>query len=304
MGENYYRREPSSDVVDIYTGLDENRLNSLFVKMKNKPSISLQSSLLTTRVTQRSDKQWAFQVSLTNDKYLSVFKVLVSDLVSIVSKETIQMVAERKLVQRYSEWERLFEVAKDKLLSPSQIQGLVGELYFINFKLFPVYGVEATIESWTGPDASNLDFSFSENWFEVKTKSINSHEVTISNENQLQSSREGYLTVISCERTSELSKSSFNLMSLYNLIVEKIENHNIRLTFFEKLAQLGFIPSSDYKDYSYTISGTEYYLVSQNFPKVSIPEDGSISQVKYKLNLPMLSGFRREEETWKNIEKN
>lgn len=301
--ENKYKREVDSDVLGVYSGTDELGRNSLFVKLKNKPSFSFESNLLKSKAILRKDKQWALQVSLTDNNYIGVFRALINDLVSVVAKETIQAVAERKLIQRYSEWQHLFERARKEMLSELQIQGLLGELYFLSFKLMPHMGVDLAVSSWLGPEAGNRDFQLENTWIEVKTKSVNKHTVTISNKDQLVSDQEGFLTVISVEKTSELNSNSYNILSLHRLICSQISDKNIEKKYFEKITKMNFIPNDTYEQYSYSVREIQYFLVNKCFPTIKIPEDGSITNLKYEINLPKIKDFEKEEDEWKNIEQ-
>lgn len=304
MNNNQYKRELDSDVLGVYSGTDEFGRNSLFVKLKNKPKLSFESSLLVSKTTLRKDRFWAFQVSLTDNNYFGVFRVLITDLVEIVSREKLQTLAERKLIQRYSEWQHLFEQVRKERLSDLQIQGLIGELYFLNFKLIPFIGIDRSISSWLGPEAGNRDVQLENTWFEVKTKSVNRDSVVISNKNQLISDQEGFLTIISVEKTSEMNSNSYNLLTLNKLIMEQIFNKENERRYLEKLAKMKFVPHDIYKEHSYDVKNIQYFLVNKNFPRVEIPNDGSIINLKYELNLPKINDFEKEEEEWKNIEQN
>jgi len=303
MKLNRYKREEDSDILGVYSGTDEHGRESLFVKLKNKPDIYFESNLLLSKATLRGDKRWAFQVSLTNNDYLGVFRVLIRDLVMVVSNESNQLVAERKLVRRYSEWQKLFEQAKDVKLTDQQILGLIGELYFLNYQVISNLNIEEGIESWIGPKSANHDFQLQNTWLEVKTKSYNKESVIISNKNQLKSVQPGYLIVISAEKTNSLNENAINLFMLYQLILDQILNKEIEYKFLEKLAKIHFIPSDIYKEYSYEIKKIQYYLINDSFPTVDLPLDGTIINLKYELNLPKLNKFEVGGVEWTNIEK-
>lgn len=301
---NRYKREVDSDVIGIYSGNDELGRNSLLIKLKEKPQVFFESIALVSEVRQRRDRKWTLQVSLKDNNYLGVFRVLIRDLVSVVSDESNQIIAERKLINRYSEWECLFEQAINLKIGKKQIQGLIGELYFLYYELIPHIGVERAVKSWIGPDSGNRDFQMEETWLEIKTKSNNKNSVVISNENQLMSTQIGYLVVITVEESNDLNKASHNLLSLHNLIMNQIYDKYVEAFYLEKLAKVNFIPSEIYAEESFEIKQIKYYIVDNEFPRVIIPNDGSITGVKYELNLSRIINFEREENEWKNIKKN
>ena len=305
MPDNKYKRDARADILDIYFGKDSEERSSLLIILKKKPFILIKSKFLSTEIGLREDNNWAFQVSLTDEKYIGVFKILVSDLINTIENVVHQEAAEKKIINRYNEWQKLFDDRADAELTFFQIQGLVGELYFLKYELFKMYGVNEAIRGWIGPNGANKDFVFEDEWYEVKTKSINKDYVHISNNMQLESNVPGLLVVISCQRTSELSNSAYSLMKLHRSIIEEMCNDELLEIYFEKLAQLDFIPDEAYEEPLFDIAKPKYYCVDSQFPKVKKEEDDkAIFNIRYDLYLPVLEKYTVEDiGKWKNIEK-
>ena len=305
MSNNRYKRDGRADILDIYFGKDSEQRSSLLIILKNKPHIKIKSKFLSTEIGLREDNNWAVQVSLTNEKYIGVFKVLVSDLIDTVENVVNQGIAEKKIIYRYNEWQSLFDDMGNTALTFAQIQGLLGELYFLKYELIGMYGVEEAIRGWIGPHGANKDFVFEKEWYEVKTKSINKDHVHISNYTQLESIEPGLLVVISCQQTSELSNSAYSLMKLHSSLIEEIRDDELLEIYLEKLAHLHFIPDVSYEEPIFDIAKPKYYCVDSQFPKVKKEEDDkAIFNIKYDLYLPMLEKYIVEDiSEWKNTEK-
>jgi len=305
MQYNKYKRDGRADILDIYFGKDSEERSSLLIILKKKPYILIKSKFLSTEIGLREDSNWAFQVSLTDEKYIGVFKILVSDLINTIENVVLQEAAEKKIINRYNEWQKLFDDRVGAALTFVQIQGLVGELYLLKHELFKTYGVNEAIRGWIGPNGANKDFVFENEWYEVKTKSVNKDYVHISNNMQLESNVPGLLVVISCQQTSELSNSAYSLMKLHRSIIKEIFNEELLAIYLEKLAHLHFIPDDSYEDILFDIARPKYYSVDSKFPKVHKEEnEQAIFNIRYDLYLPMLEKYIVEDiGKWINTEK-
>ncbi len=58
--------------------------------------------------------------------------------------------------------------APKKMLSESEIMGLMGELLFLRDFLFEKYGKGEALKSWSGQELTHKDFSYNNKWYEVK----------------------------------------------------------------------------------------------------------------------------------------
>ena len=95
-------------------------------------------------------------------------------------------------------------------LDLNKITGLFGELYFLN-KYIIDNGHEDYLKFWVGPDKNKFDFEIPDIFIEVKMKSHTKGTIQISNENQLDSSRNNkarlYLSVLSYNRVKSEKNS-------------------------------------------------------------------------------------------------
>lgn len=101
-----------------------------------------------------------------------------------------------------------------KLLSENEVLGLIGELLFLKDFAFKVYGVSTGLNGWSGPEPTHKDFSFENNWYEIKTINSYKNSVSISSLEQLDSEFDGHLIVYTMEKMSP----SFNGVKLNSLV--------------------------------------------------------------------------------------
>jgi len=292
MDDIGYIREKNTDVLGIYTGVSKGGEESLLIVFSEKPRVSFASKLLQSSVAIRDDGRWALKVLLLDSTYIGVFRIFVNDLIEIVKKEKIQIIAERKLVNRYMEWVSLFDSKVKNHLGFKEIQGLLGELLFLDLYLFPKYGAEASIKSWTGPLGNNQDFQLMDSWYEIKTKSINKETISISNQNQLNREKDGKLVVISCEKASVMNHKSISLLEIHEIIMTKINNEELQHHYLYCLAKSGFIADEYYQDYRFEINELALYKVDKKFPYlVDSSEFNAIHNIKYDIYLPNIRKF-------------
>lgn len=299
LNSNGFIRSMESEIIDVYSGFDDLKRPAILVKLKNKPRIEIKTQVLETNINRRKDSMWALLISLTNNKLIGVFEKLSKDLINSISDEKNQVIAERKLIQRYNEWQCLFEEEANKKLDFNQLQGLFGELYFINNVLIPKQGVTKAISSWIGPIGGNKDFQLENIWFEIKTKSINKDTIHISNKNQLISEQLGYLVVVDCEKTSPDISNSINLITLYEEMCNQMDNEQMLTEFMRKLANLNFIPGEYYKQFNFLVKEITFYEVNDKFPLISLSSlENAICNLRYDLFLPALIKHIRGEIEW------
>lgn len=295
---NRYKRIKGTEVLAVYYGENEEFQPSIYIKLKNKPKLDINSKLLKTNIFLRKDRHWAMEISLLSNKYIGVFKVLADDLINTVVNASAQQIAEKKLVHRYNEWQNLFDDRTSEQLSFNKIQGLIGELYFINKKMISAYGVEKTIRSWIGPIGANQDFQLEDIWYEIKTKSVNKEKIYVSNQNQFLSNNSGFLVVVNIEKASDLNEKSVNLIQLYKNIIEQLNDKILQEEFDKKLAYIGFLPNEVYSNYNFYINSLDYYKIDETFPRLESTNNNNnpFINVKYELYLPNISEYKYKEE--------
>ena len=286
----YFTRIGDNRDINLYIGKDENAHYSIDFRGTFHPVKIVGSKVI--EVSQFSiDETQFLRFSLLNSDLLECFSLFCYDLIKstlgIVDDET----AYKQLQTRYLSWKRMFKPNRG-LLTESEIMGLIGELLYMRDYMIPIHGVDAALESWTGPEKTHKDFSLNDTWYEIKTISSGKESVRISSLEQLDSDIIGYLVVYSLERMSP----SFNGVRLNELVAQIMDLIPIAIQrdlLLAKLELYGYDFSPAYDNYVYAVSDCVSYKVHENFPRLvrkDIPV--SVSRIQYEIILSEIEDFK------------
>ena len=286
----YFTRIGDNRDINLYIGKDENAHYSIDFRGTFHPAKIVGSKVI--EVSQFSiDETQFLRFSLLNSDLLECFSLFCYDLIKstlgIVDDET----AYKQLQTRYLSWKRMFKPNRG-LLTESEIMGLIGELLYMRDYMIPIHGVDAALESWTGPEKTHKDFSLNDTWYEIKTISSGKESVRISSLEQLDSDIIGYLVVYSLERMSP----SFNGVRLNELVAQIMDLIPIAIQrdlLLAKLELYGYDFSPEYDNYVYAVSDCVSYKVHENFPRLvrkDIPV--SVSRIQYEIILSEIEDFK------------
>ena len=187
--------------------------------------------------------------------------------------------------------------ARGSLLSPEEIKGLLGEMYFLKEYLCVQYGAAKAALSWTGPKRLPQDYIIDDTWYEVKTVSSSRTDVGISSIEQLDCAKSGELVVIRADKTSVTNTDSVSLNKLYKELLAMLPDDESKEQFSTMLLRYGYYPRPEYEDgeYTFEIKATARYAVSADFPcvrRTNLPK--SITEAKYSLSLAAIDPYRKE----------
>ena len=286
----YFTRIGDNRDINLYIGKDENAHYSIDFRGTFHPVKIVGSKVI--EVSQFSiDETQFLRFSLLNSDLLECFSLFCYDLIKstlgIVDDET----AYKQLQTRYLSWKRMFKPNRG-LLTEAEIMGLIGELLYMRDYMIPIHGVDAALESWTGPEKTHKDFSLNDTWYEIKTISSGKESVRISSLEQLDSDIIGYLVVYSLERMSP----SFNGVRLNELVAQIMDLIPIAIQrdlLLAKLELYGYDFSPEYDNYVYAVSDCVSYKVHENFPRLvrkDIPV--SVSRIQYEIILSEIEDFK------------
>lgn len=296
-----FRIIPNIKVINTFKGHDNRGLESIVFIFKEMPHFELKTSKISSRIVNKSN-QYRLFISLMDDDEISkeIFGVLTDDLLQSIEKAKNEKEALEILSKRFHYWSSLFKQNNERK-DENWIRGFLGELWFLNFVALENLSNDEAIKSWTGPTKANQDFITKNKVFEVKTLLQQSNTVKISNDNQL--SQEMFLVIITLIKSSEVSRKSFNLEKLINLIYDKITSPEIYTLFNTKLLEIGLFPISEaklYNNYSFDIEKSIYYKINEDFPIIDhseVPE--AISKYTYELLIAKIDQFMvSEEDVW------
>lgn len=196
-----------------------------------------------------------------------------------------------EIVNRYNQWKKMF-YGSSKLLNENEIMGLIGELLFLKEYAIDKFGISTALKGWSGPEPTHKDFSYGDNWYEIKT--INSHKNTvfISSMEQLDSESNGWLFVYRIEKMSP-SFNGINLNRLVGSVMKSLDLDTDRDMFVEKLKQVGYSYSEVYDNYVYNFISVDYYLVENGFPRIKADQVAlGIGKVQYEILLPLIEKYK------------
>ena len=292
-----YQRANSTHPLDLYIGVDETARWTLLLISEYPPLKVAPSRMILVNSGKRPDGKWSLSFSLVDDAYQDMFVLFCDDIItsscSIANKEK----ATRFVGKRYNEWREMLANARGNLLSPEEIKGLLGEMYFLKEYLSKQYGIEKAAKSWTGPKQLPQDYIIDDTWFEIKTVSSSRTKVEISSIEQLDCLNPGELVVIRADKTSATNTNALNLNVLYHALLSELPDDDARERFSTMLLRYGYYPRPEYEneDYLFEIKTTARYAVAKDFPclrRALIPD--SIAEAKYSLILATIESYRKE----------
>lgn len=157
------------------------------------------------------------------------------------------------------------------------------------------YGENIAVKSWTGPADYTKDFSIQSRWYEIKTTSSNSNDITISSLGQLDSDEEGCLVIIRVEvMSSEYSNKPSSLNDIVLDILSKIECDELKDILLDKLLSKGYSPYNENDEYKFRFISMDKYKVNDCFPRICKKDIkyAEIDNVKYDLHIASLEMFK------------
>jgi hypothetical protein len=123
---------------------------------------------------------------LQDNSNWEIFYALCSDLVRATANVKDESAASIIILRRLQRWQELLCKTRRGILTPDEIKGLIGELLFLKTPLAAVFGYDAAIVGWRGPEDGPQDFAINETAVEVKCQSGGTKPVVrISSADQL-----------------------------------------------------------------------------------------------------------------------
>ena len=196
-----------------------------------------------------------------------------------------------EIVNRYNQWKKLF-YGVSSTLSEQEIMGLIGELYFLKKHAIPLHGETDALKGWSGPEPTHKDFSYGDEWYEIKTINSFKSSIYISSLEQLDSEREGNLIVVSLEKMSP----SFDGIKINDFIKELMNSlvyESNKDVLQSKLKQVGYAFNEVYDNFVYNFIKEDTYIVGDDFPRIRKNElPTGIIKVHYDIELSQIEKFK------------
>ena len=251
------------------------------------------------RVEERSAGGGRFSVLLTleDDELLHFFSMVCADLVD-ASRELPNPTSPVAWVfDKLVAWQKLLERGRGKVLSSTEVRGLMGELTYGERLLLAGLSNDQLASSWIGPSGSGHDYHLDDRDWEVKTVKGKGSHITISSEFQL--AIEGLplgLAVVSLDEA--LSKESGAARSLNETVTDfrsKFEPGSRALELMDALLmKVGWEEKTEYDTPYFTPQWIDEYDVLEDFPRISADHlSMALSNVRYDLYLTAIEPFKK-----------
>lgn len=286
--------------LDVFYGRNEE--GRLCVAVVSKFSSLLPKPTKVMEFLQRKigEEYWTY-ISLLDESTKSTFFWFCDDLLQTIDLAPDDKAAFQGVLDRIAIWKKMFS-SRGGLLSEKTIQGLFGELVFLDEYMIPKYGKEKAVKAWGGPLGLPKDFTIALDWFEVKCILSTDYTVTISSHEQLLSTNPGHLVVIKVEKMPEAFN---NGISNVNLLFSKIEKElndkpDTLEDFFSKVRKIGYWPDDAYDSYRFKIVEKSFYSVSDGFPRITSPSSfgNAFAKISYELFINAIQKFKEEDQEW------
>lgn len=224
LGSDEYqlKRIELVDKYAVYVGIDSSKNFILaFNATARHPSIALKSGDIDYLTIERPDKSWFMVLRLLDANLFSVFEVLCENLIDAATQCDVEFSLILLIEKRLKSWEKLFQEGGNGLLAEFQIQGLLGELIFLEEEIIKSrQDINIPMNAWVGPQGADQDFIFSDHSYEIKTIRVNGETVSLASLDQLSLSLPITLVVIELIKVGLGDSQAFNL----NNYVTRIEN--------------------------------------------------------------------------------
>lgn len=277
--------------LSLYIGRDDDARYSFDFKGKFKPFKISSSDVIAVEQYHNNDI-FTLRFSLENSELLEHFCTFCQDLLDSVRIISDDDAAYKTLRSRYYSWKQLFRPNSSQM-TESEVMGLIGELLFLKNYMIPQMGVDIALESWMGPEKTHKDFSYQQDWFEIKAINFGKESVRISSIEQLDSDTDGFLIVYELEKMSP-SYDGIRLNKLANSIIALLADASQKDIFLAKLQLFGFEFKKENDNFVFSLKNKRKYKVASNlFPRINrnmLPE--AITRVQYEIQLSEIENFK------------
>ena len=286
-----YIRVSDSHPLELYIGKNEKGYPTLRYNGIFQPVKIVGNSILEIKQVKTAN-YISILFSYTSKENFSLFYNFCEDIINQTS-DYFGNDGYIEIVNRYNQWKKMF-YGNSKTLSENEVIGLIGELLFLKDYCFPIYGISIGLNGWSGPEPTHKDFSYKNEWYEIKSINSFKNTVTISSIEQLDSLIEGKLVVYSFEKMSP-SFNGISLNALVGMVSNMIQYETDKDIFFEKLKQVGYSYNEVYDNYAYNMINVDKYVVNAEFPKIKAEDlPNGIGKVQYEILLSLIEKFKED----------
>jgi hypothetical protein len=288
------RIETADSPVGVFCGFSEGRPQLAFLTKTEPIRIPATSAIEVSQWKEAEGSFWTSFV-LQDARTETQFNVLAGDLIATAVSRKTEHDAMHAVRNCLLAWRIMFR-PDCQPMSDALYKGLFGELLFLKTEMIPLSGVSAAVGAWSGPDMTAKDFSFGDNWWEIKTIGAASARVSIASIEQLSSNLPGTLVVVRTERMSdEFDNGCCMVGQLFSQIFDLIEDNDVQEEFLRKVESYGYTAEAD-KNRKMKIISIRHYDVKDGFPRIrelDVPHQEILS-VSYDISLPGIKPFCKD----------
>lgn len=296
-GINSFHRVDATHPLDLYIGKDHMARYSLLLISENEPQRIFSSRIIAVDIGHRDDGRWALSLSLSDERFMDIFCHFCDDIIN--SSRSIPDTKQDMIFVcgRYDKWQEMLRKNRSGVLSEAAIKGLIGELLFLKYYLFPTYGIDSSLNSWIGPERADQDFVCIDKWYEVKTTTSGNESVRISSIEQLDSSVPGEIVIVYLDKTSHTNSDGITLNWLVTNIDNELMTFEQHKHFRDILLEQEYVSRDEYDQYVYSMNTYKRYNVGPDFPSLrrkDMPD--AVINANYNLSISAIAAFLREEK--------
>jgi len=235
-----------------------------------------------------------FQLALQSTENADIFYTLCNDLIEKTRTVPNIHAALTLIYARLDCWRTFLSKANRNLLSAQEVQGLFGELKFLEECIEEKHvSIQAAIEGWQGPLGAPHDFIFGQSAVEMKSISgSQADSVRISSESQLITHLETlHMRVVFLAQDTDC-RMGLSLNDLIRQLREKIRDNDLISTFDSRLFEVGYIDIPEYDFPCFSVTQIRTYEIREGFPRIT-PESlfSGISEVSYSISFSSIAEY-------------
>lgn len=293
----HQRRMSVNSALGVFFGVSqEGYLRVSFISTIQAPKLESTKTIRISQGFESATVYWTcFDLVLPEAR--NVFFTFCNNLIETINGILDEKKALELLKRRYITWKTMFKKDSGSKASREVIQGLYGELYYLHKYMIPKYGVDRSIQSWSGPDAKSKDFSIDNEWYEIKTIGANAPKVHISSLAQLSSTTPGHLVVIRAEAMSEAFNTGESCIGdLLKKVLAQITSEATEAFFLSKISSFGLDITDEAVLAQFDIKSVDTYKVDDSFPRLK--EDDvkyeEMCDIEYSLIVASLKKYKED----------
>lgn len=182
-----YQRIDSVCIPNLRVGITSQTNRCVILKLSSTLKFEFKDETKENLKTYFDDAENALVLELTDPFFNNLFTDLIISLYQSIKDIANEDQSTQLFINTVRYWSDFLKSKRNDFLSDEVIQGLYGELVYLEMLLNTSKNpINEILESWKGPYDANHDFHFAEKNVEVKTKRKNGNIINIASEHQLE----------------------------------------------------------------------------------------------------------------------